>query len=212
MENTIEEEQKKPRLTSKEICKKILLELKDMLISAAFPFMLMLILSATVISFVAYGGDDAALKVVILVVGEGLLVAATVIFGRQNGAAAYKKTMQNENKRKVASTEINARLYIGEYAPVKGAIIPLLCCLPFIIFQIVYAAYPNDICKFALMYVFGWAYFPFNLAGLSPWLNLLWVIPYAGVHFGAYMWGADREKKKQAQLAAADEVITKNKK
>ncbi len=201
------------KFTSKEWDKKILLELKDMLIGAAFPFMLTLILSATIISYSAYGNEEElGLKILILVVGEILIIAATVIFGKQNGVTAYKRTVQNGNKRKVNSTDLSARLYIGEYSLVKGALIAVISCVPFIIFQIVGAAYHNDICEFALMYVFGWAYFPFKLAGLSEWLNLIWVIPFAGVHLAAYIWGGKVEKKKQDQLAVAEEAKDAKKK
>jgi len=201
------------KLTSKEWGKKILLELKDMLIGAAFPFMLTLILSATIISYSAYGNEEElGLKILVLVVGEILIIAATVIFGKQNGVTAYKRTVQNGNKRKVNSADLGSRLYIGEYSLVKGVLIAVISCVPFIIFQIVGAAYPNDICEFVLMYVFGWAYFPFKLAGLSEWLNLIWVIPFAGVHLAAYIWGGKVEKKKQDQLAVAEEAKDAKKK
>lgn len=204
-ENAVNDTRKK--LTAKERGKKFLLEFKDMLIGAAFPFMLMLILSASIISYIAYSGsEDLGMKILILVVGEVMVFAATVIFGRQNGATAYKKTLQNGQKREVNSTDLNSVLYIGEYAPYKGAIIPLIACVPFVVFQFVQAVYPNDVCHFALMYAFGWAYFPFNLAKLSDWLNLLWIIPFAGAHLGAYIWGAKKEKKKLEQLAFVEDA------
>ena len=84
--------------TPKERAKKILLEFKDLLIGAAFPFMLMLILSASIISFVAYGGEDFGIKILILIVGEVMVYAAIFIFGKQNGATAFKKTLQNTKK------------------------------------------------------------------------------------------------------------------
>ena len=175
--------------------------------------MLSLILSSTVISYAAYGNkDELALKIVVLLVGEVLIIAATVIFGKQNGMTAYKKTVQNGNKRKVNANDDGSRLYIGEYSLIKGALIPLISCIPFMIFQIIEGAYHNDVCQFALMYAFGWAYFPFNFAALPQWLNLIWVIPYAGVHLGAYAWGGKTEKKKQDQLAAAEEVKGNKKK
>lgn len=183
------------------------MELKDLVTGAAFPLMLSLILSSTVISYAAYGNeDDLGLKIVVLVVGEVLVFAATVIFGKQNGVTAYKRTVQNGNKRNVNSNDIGSKLYIGEYSLVRGALIPVISCIPFLVFQIVGAAYHNDVCEFALMYAFGWAYFPFGLAKLSPWLNLLWVIPYVGAHMAAYAWGGKTEKRKQDQLAAAEEA------
>lgn len=196
----------------KDLGKKILLELKDLLIGAAFPLMLSLILSSTIISYVGYGGKDLGLKIVVLLVGEVMIIAALVIFGKQNGAAAYKKTVQNGNKRKVNSNDDGSRLYIGEYSLLKGALIPLISCIPFIVFQIVEAAFHNNVCEFALMYAFGWAYFPFKLAGVSQWLNFIWIIPYACVHLGAYVWGGKTEKKKQDRLAAAEEVKVNKKK
>lgn len=195
------------KLNSKDWGKKILLELKDLVTGAAFPLMLSLILSSTVISYAAYGNeDDLGLKIVVLVVGEVLVFAATVIFGKQNGVTAYKRTVQNGNKRKVNSNDIGSKLYIGEYSLVRGALILVISCIPFLVFQIVGAAYHNDVCEFALMYAFGWAYFPFGLAKLSPWLNLLWVIPYVGAHTAAYAWGGKTEKRKQDWLAAAEEA------
>ena len=201
------------KIALKDFGKKFLLELTDLLVGAAFPLMLSLILSSTVISYAAYGNeDDLALKIVVLLVGEVLIIAATVIFGKQNGTTAYKKTVQNGNKRKVNANDDGSRLYIGEYSLIKGVLIPLISCVPFIIFQIIEGAYHNDVCQFALMYAFGWAYFPFNFAGLSQWLNLIWIIPYAGVHLGAYIWGGKVEKKKQDQLAAVEEVKGNKKK
>lgn len=202
----------KEKINSQDLGKKFLLELKDLLVGAAFPFMLSIILCSTIISYVGYGGDDLGLKIVILLVGEIMIIAATVIFGKQNGATAYKKTVQNGNKRKVNANDDSSRLYIGEFSLIKGVLIPLIACIPFIIFQIVEGAYHNDVCEFALMYVFGWAYFPFKLAGISQWLNFIWIIPYAGVHLGAYIWGGKTEKKKQDQLAAAEEAKVDKKK
>ena len=58
----------KTKLTARETHLKIRGEILDLLAGAAFPFMLMLILSATVIGFISYGGkEDIALKAVILV-------------------------------------------------------------------------------------------------------------------------------------------------
>ena len=100
----------KEKLTAKEWGKKILLELKDLLAGAAFPLMLSLILSSTVISYAAYGNEeDLRLKIVVLVVGEVLVFAATVIFGKQNGVTAYKRTVQNGNKRKVNSNDLSSK-------------------------------------------------------------------------------------------------------
>ena len=201
------------KINSKDWGKKFLLELKDLIIGAAFPLMLSIILSSTIISYSDYGSDDdMALKIAALLVGEVLIIAATVIFGKQNGATAYKKTVQNGNKRKVNAKDDGSRLYIGEYSWVKGVLIPLISCIPFIVFQIVEGAYHNTVCEFALKYVFGWAYYPFYFAGLSQWLNFIWIIPFTVAHLAAYIWGGKTEEKKQAQLAAQEEVKGNKKK
>lgn len=189
---------------------KFLMELADLLQSAAFPFMLMVIFGSTIISYAVYCGEDLPIQIIILVAGEAFLVAATVIFGKQNGVSAYRKTVQNTNKRKINSTDIRSVLYIGEYAPYKGAIIGLIVCVPFAIFELIYAIVPNDVCEFVLMYVFGWAHYPFKLANLSPWLNFIWIIPYVAVHTIAYVWGGLTEKKKQDTLAEADKNTAKH--
>ena len=170
-------------------------EILDLLAGAAFPFMLMLILSATVIGFISYGGkEDIALKAVILVAGELLLVAATVIFGKQNAASAYKKSIQNGTKREAGSQELKVVLRV---------------CVPFIIINIIYSAAPNKACEFIMFYMFGWAYYPFGLMNLSPWLNFIWVIPYVAVHAGAYVYGGKTERKKQEIMANQNEITAK---
>ncbi|MDE6504736.1 MAG: hypothetical protein K2L42_02580 [Clostridia bacterium] len=188
-------------LDIKEKRKALALEAKDILAGAAFPFMLSLILSATVMSFIAYGGGgDLGIQILILIAGEALLIAAIVIFGKQNGVAAYKKTVQNRQKRNAGSTDIRATAHVGEYAVYKSVIIAAVACVPFVAVKIIYAAYPNDVCRFMLMYVFGWGYYPFALAKLSPWLNLIMIIPFIAVHTAAYVWGGKTEQKKQSAL------------
>ena len=177
------------------------MEIVDLLSGAAFPFMLTAILSATIISYISYGEEDLGLQILILAVGEALLVAATAIFGKQNGVTAYRRTVQNTNKRNINSSDLRSRLYVGEYAVYKGAVIAVIVCIPFAIVNLIYAIAPNSVCEFMLVYVFGWAVFPFRLASLSPWLYYVSVIPYVAVHTAAYVWGGKVEKKKQDILA-----------
>lgn len=203
-------------LDGKQTGKKILLELKDLLIGAAFPFMLQLIFSASVILFASYT-DEVGISIAALVFGELLLAGAYVIFGRQNGIVAYRRTIQNAKKREAGSDEARAVLRVGEYALYKGFIIALISCVPFIIFQIINAAAPNNPCHFILMYAFGWAWYPFSLvnltgAGLSEWLNLIWIVMPVSVHALAYFLGAMKEKKKQDLVAKAQELKGKRKK
>ncbi len=191
--------------------KKILLELKDLLVGAAFPFMLQLIFSASIILFASYT-DEIGLSIAALVFGCALLIGAYIIFGRQNGIVAYRRTVQNEKKREAGSTEPRAVLHVGEYELYKGFVIALISCVPFIIFQIINAAAPNSVCHFILMYAFGWAWYPFQLIGLTEWLNLLWIIIPVGVHALAYFLGARKEKKRQELVAKAQELKGKRKK
>ena len=204
------------KLNGEQTGKKFLLELRDLLVGAAFPFMLQLIFSASVILFASYT-DEIGLSIAALVFGEVLLCGAYVIFGRQNGIVAYRRTVQNTKKREAGSTEPRAVLYVGEYALYKGFVIALISCVPFILIQIINAAAPNDPCHFILMYAFGWAWFPFELvnlsgAGLSEWLNLIWIVLPVAVHALAYFLGAGKEKKKQDVVAKAQELKGKKNK
>lgn len=52
-----------------------------------------------------YGFEDLAVQIISVVFGEGLMIAAFVMFGRQNGAAAYRKFKMNEGKRKLGSKD-----------------------------------------------------------------------------------------------------------
>ena len=197
--------------------KKLLLELKDLLIGAAFPFMLQLIFSASVILFASYT-DEVGLSIAALVFGELLLAGAYIIFGRQNGVVAYRRTVQNTKKREAGSDDIKAALYVGEYALYKGFIIALISCVPFIIFQIINGAVPNKPCHFILMYAFGWAWYPFGVVNeytstyISEWLNLIWITVPVAIHALAYFLGARKEEKKQLLVAKAQELKGKRKK
>ena len=196
--------------------KKFLLELKDMLAGAAFPIMLQLILSASVILLASYT-DEIGLSIAALVFGELLLAGAYIIFGRQNGIVAYRRTVQNNKKREAGSNEDRAVLHVGEYGLYKGFVIALISCVPFIIFQIINGAAPNKPCGFILKYAFGWAWYPVELinlsgANLSEWLNLIWIVVPVAIHALAYFLGAKKEEKKQLLVAKAQELKGKRNK
>ena len=179
--------------------KKIKLELVDLLSGAAFPLMLMIVLSASIMSFAS--SDDLTLDIVILVVGEILLAAVLIIFGRQNGVVAYRKSVQQGKKREIGTGDTKALWGVGEYNVYKGFVIGFIACIPFIIFQIINCALPNSFCEFLLKYAFGWAYYPLSFANVSQWLNLLWTIPALCVHALGYYIGGLTEKKKQDAMA-----------
>lgn len=182
-----------------------------MLAGAAFPIMLMLILSASIISFTT-ASDEIPMQIFVLVIGEILLCVAYVIFGKQSGVTAYRKTVQNGKKRATGNADLKARFHTGEYALYKGFVIGFISCIPYIIFQIIGSAAPNVVCDVMLQYAFGWAVYPFRLASLSSWLNLLWVIPLTCVHAAAYFWGGKAEEKKQNRIAEVNEIQGKNRK
>lgn len=189
---------------------KIRLELMDLLSGAAFPLMLMIILSASIISFAT--SDDVILDIVILVVGELLFIAVLMIFGRQNGVYAYRKSVQQAKKREIGTNDVKSLLGVGEYSIYKGYLIGFIACIPFIIFQIINCIFPNSFCEFLLIYAFGWAYLPLNYIHAPEWLNLLWVIPALCVHALAYFIGGKIEKKKQDDMAARQNSKDKKKK
>lgn len=187
---------------------KILWEIKDLLVGAAFPFMIQLVFSASVILFADYT-EELAVSIVALLFGEALLTGAYIIFGRQNGITAYRRTVQNEKKRTAFSPDKKAEYHTGEYALYKGFLIGFISTLPFILIQFIECLAHNSVTAFLLRYAFGWAYYPFKLiglskeGGLSQWLNFLWVIFPVAVHAAAYVWGGVKERKRQLVVAEA---------
>ncbi len=188
-------------LNSKQKRQRILFEIKDLLIGTAFPLMLQLILSVSVILYADYN-DDLAIRCVALVAGEIMLIAAYVIFGRQNGISAYRKSVVSGKKRELKSTEIKDYYKTGEYALWKGIVIGLISVAPFILFQFIQCLAPNTVCEFVLKYAFGWAAYPFIVMGVkTQWLNFVWIIVPIGVHTVSYLWGGLIEKKRQQLVA-----------
>ncbi len=184
--------------------RKILLEIKDLLAGIAFPFMISLIFSASIISFSAYNGD-LAVTLVSLIGGEIMFIAALVVFGRANGAAAYKKTILHDRKRALGSSDEVSVYCTGEYRLWKGFLIGFILTVPFIIFQIIQLAAPNTFCKFCLQYLFGWAYCPFSLLGESyQALNFIMVLLPVGVHALGYYLGKLKQIKVQKELEAQE--------
>jgi len=199
------------QLTKEEKNKKFWLELKDLLAGAAFPVMLMLIFGASILSFCSAG--EMPIRILVLVIGEIMLAVAYFVFGRQNGVVAMRKTLSQSKKREAFSDDLKSRLHTGEYAVWKGFVIPLISCVPFIIFQIIGAAAPNTVCEFLLKYCFGWAFYPLSfIEGVSGFVNLVWVVPLCCLHAGAYVLGAAQEKKRQSEIAQAQDVKGKKKK
>ena len=174
--------------------------------------MLQLVLSASVILFADTQGE-LAIQAFALAVGEIMLIAAYVIFGRQNGAAAYRKTVVSQKKREMQSDDIRVYYKTGEYALWKGVVIGAISVVPYILFQFIQCVAPNVFCEFILKYAFGWAAYPFIVMGVEiDWLNFIWIVIPVGVHTVAYFWGGYGERKKQAIMEKAQEIKEKKKK
>ena len=204
------------QFTGEQNRRRIWLELKDLLTGTAFPIILQLIFSASIILFADYT-EEIALSVAALLFGELLLLGAYVVFGRQNGITAYRRTVQGEKKRAIQPDDITAQFRTGEYAIWKGFVIGLISVVPFMIFQFINCVAPNSVCEFILQYAFGWAAFPFKVIGqatgeLSQWLNFIWIVIPVGVHAGAYVWGAHKEVQRQKKLDEAQQLKGKRKK
>lgn len=184
--------------------RKILFEIKDILAGIAFPFMVSLIFSSSIIAFSAYDGD-LAVKLLALVGGEIMFVGALIIFGRANGASAYRKTIMNDGKRALGSSDERAVYATGEYRLWKGFLLGFLITVPFIIIQIIQLAAPNVFCKFCLEYLFAWAYCPFGFLGEKyQALNFIMILIPTGVHALAYYLGKLKQIKVQEELESQE--------
>lgn len=188
----------KPQTT---VSRKAFLEFKDILAGTAFPLIVMLVLSTTVIMFASYAGD-LGVSLLALIGGEIMMTVALVAFGRANGSVAYGKKVLNDQKRSLGSTEEKVLCRTGEYALWKGVLIGAILCVPFVIFQIIELCYDNMVCSFCLQYIFGWGYYPFSYLGESyQALNLIMVILPIAAHTGGYYLGKLKQIKIQQAVA-----------
>ncbi len=191
--------------------RKIALEIKDMLAGIAFPFIISLIFSATFIAFAA--SNDLAIKIVALIGGEIMFVIALLIFGRANGAAAYRKLLLHDQQRSLGSNDERVHYCTGEYRIWKGLFIGFIVTVPFILIQIIQLAAPNTFCSFCLQYLFAWAYCPFSLLDKQyQALDFLMVLLPTGVHALGYYLGKLREIKVQEELKSQELEIKKKRK
>lgn len=197
-------------LTPQQKRQKVWFEIRDLLTGAAFPLMMQIVFSVSVILFADYTAD-LAVRIVALVIGEALLAGAYIIFGRQNGITAIRRGVQSQKKRNANSADVKAWYKTGEYALYKGFLIAFLSTVPFILFQFIECVAPNSVCAFMVKYAFGWAVYPFVLigeacGGLSEWVNFVAILFPVGIHAAAYYRGASKEKKNQQKVAEAQEI------
>ncbi len=201
------EDEIKSGQTEMNLKRKVLLEIKDFLVGLAFPFMLMLVLSTTILAYACYT-KELTISLIALIGGEIMLVSSMVIFGRANGSTAYNKTMLNAQKRELGSTDERVVYRTGEYAIWKGVLIGFILCIPFIIFQIIELCVHNSVTSFCLQYMCGWAYFPFWYLGKDyQALSFIMIILPIGAHTLGYHLG----KLKRIKAGEYEEANQKGK-
>ena len=201
------EDEIKPEQPKFDLKRKVLLEIKDILMGVAFPLILMLVVSSTVLVYASYA-DDLGVSLIALIGGEIMIAVSLVLFGRANGSTAYNKTLLNAQKRELGSRDERVIYRTGEYALWKAAVIALILCLPFIIFQIIELCADNVVCRFCLQYMCGWAYFPFSYLGTSyQALGFIMIIMPVGMHMLGYHLG----KIKRIKAKEAEESYTSKK-
>lgn len=186
---------------------KALLEFKDILAGVAFPFILTLVISSTILVFASYS-KDLVIRLMALIGGEIMLAVSLVLFGRANGSTAYNKTLLHAQKRELGSTDETVVCRTGEYALWKGALIGFILCIPFIIFQIIELCAHNVVSSFCLQYMCGWAYYPFSFLGADyQALGFIMMIMPVGTHMLGYHLG----KLKRIKAREAEEAYTSKK-
>ena len=182
---------------------KLWYEIKDLFTGAAFPIMLQMILSVTLIGMASALTDDLLVALIMLIIGEIFLGAAYAIFGRQSGITSVRRLVQHAKKREIGTKDKQALFATGEYSAYKGFLIGFISSVPYIIFQLIECIVHNSFCYFILQYVFGWAALPltFSEAKISPWLNFLFILYPIIIHGVAYIIAAHLEWNKQRQVA-----------
>ena len=183
---------------------------------AAFPFIVMCVFSTTIILF--YGFEDLAVQIISVVFGEGLMIAAFIMFGRQNGAAAYRKFKMNEGKRKLGSKDEKILFRTGEYAPWKGFVIGFISASFFLVLQIIKCFGDFQFVNFMLEYACGWAISPFevindNLGNViaQPFYLFMLAFPVC-IQGGFYIQGMHAERRRQENINRVEDDKRKGKK
>ena len=187
-------------------------ELGALVKDAIFPFIVMCVFSTTIILF--YSFEDVAVQILATVLGEALMIGAFVMFGRQNGAAAYRKYKINDGKRKLGKREKKVVFRTGEYSPWKGFVTGFISAVPFLILQIIKCTGEYDFVNFMLEYACGWAVAPLNVISSSipqPYYLLMIIFPVC-IHGGFYIQGMFAERKRQEIITRAEDDMKKGRK
>lgn len=182
--------------------RKVWLEVKDILAGCAFPFIIMVVFSSTLIMFSVSDTAELFLRLISVCGGELVLAIALFIFGRTNGSEAYKKTVENGRKRELGSSDETVFYHTGEYSLWKGLLIGFIICIPYLIVLTIQVCAKNSVCSFLLEYVFCWGYAPFSFLS-EEFLALSYtsiIFPMAIMAIG-YYFGKRRQIKIQEELA-----------
>jgi hypothetical protein len=155
--------------------------------------------------------DDFAIKLVAVIAGLIFIVAAYIIFGRQNGATAYRKYILGSKKRELGTSDKKAIYKTGEYALYKGFLIGFITVIPYIILQVVNIIVPNSVVEFLLMYACGWAYYPFKFFDAPQAVNLVMIVLPVCVHALGYYLGKKKEIEMQKKIAEESNKSKKKK-
>lgn len=180
-------------------------EFFDICAGIAFPMIVQLMFSATIIIFADYVGTSLWISILALVIGEGFILAAYYLFGNKSGSVAYTNFVVAEQIRVDGQPDYKRG---GEYAPYKGFLIGFISTIPYLIVHIFYCIFPNaSFLEFFLYFGFGWAVYPIYLGTQSiSAFSMLLVIVLTVVHGVGYIVGKKQEFKRREAVRLADEA------
>lgn len=180
-------------------------EFLDICAGVAFPMIVQIMFSVTIIMFADYAATELWIGIVALVVGEAFIFVAYFMFGNKNGSVAYTNFVVAEQIRVDGQPDYRRG---GEYKPYKGFLIGFISTIPYLIFHIFYCIFPNaDFLEFILLFGFGWAVYPIYLGTNSiNALSMLFVFVLTAIHGVGYIVGKNKEFKRREAIRIADEA------
>ncbi len=180
-------------------------EFFDICAGIAFPMIVQIMFSATIIIFADYVSTSFWISLVALLVGEGFVVVAYYLFGNKSGSVAYTNFVVAEQIRVDGQPDYRRG---GEYAPYKGFVIGFISTIPYIIVHILYCIFPGvSFLEFFLYFAFGWAVYPIYLGTQSiSAFSMLFVLVLTVIHGAGYIIGKKQEFKRREAVRLADEA------
>lgn len=180
-------------------------EFLDICAGIAFPMIMQIMFSVTIILFADYAESELWIGIVSLVIGEAFIFVAYFMFGSKNGSVAYTNFVVAEQIRVDGQPDYRRG---GEYKPYKGFLLGFITTIPYLIFHIFYCIFPNaSFLEFILLYAFGWAVYPIYLGtGTINAFSMLFVSVLTVIHGVGYIVGKNKEFKRREALRLADEA------